>query len=157
MKLNLITGKPTIRVKRSATPSNTPPRNFKLVVDGAIAIFFNRLWSMVVWVFEFLMKGFKVDIFKSIYFVKVTQINYVSRNQLHNTAQWLSNIEFWLELAWLGEKCTGKTLLVIEIFFTLHRYCTVTAQYWCSVSKAKHDQVFSVPCWICAKNSNFFI
>ena len=23
--------------------------------------------------------------------------------------------------------------LVIEIFFTLHRYCTVTAQYWCSV------------------------
>ena len=36
MKLNLITGKPTIRVKRSATPSNTPPRNFKLVVDGAM-------------------------------------------------------------------------------------------------------------------------
>ena len=33
--------------------------------------------------------------------------------------------------------------LVIEIFFTLHRYCTVTVQYWCSVSKAKHDQVFS--------------
>ena len=26
--------------------------------------------------------------------------------------------EFWLELAWLGAKCKGKTLLVIEIFFT---------------------------------------
>ena len=58
----------------------------------------------------------------------------------------LSNFEFWLELAWLREKCKSKTLLVIEIFFTLHRYCTVTAQYWCSVSKAKHDQIFSVTC-----------
>ena len=36
----------------------------------------------------------------------------------------MSTFEFWLELAWLGGK--GKTLLVIEIFFTLHRYCTVT-------------------------------
>jgi hypothetical protein len=55
------------------------------------------------------------------------------------------NFEFWLELAWLGtkRKTKGKTLLVIEIFFTLHRYCTVTVQYWCSVSKAKHDEVFS--------------
>ena len=53
---------------------------------------------------------------KSTNAVKVTQINYVSRNQLHNTA----NFEFWLELAWLGEKCEGKTLLVIDIFFTLH-------------------------------------
>ena len=58
------------------------------------------------------------------------------------------NIWTWLELAWLGGKCKGKTLLVIEIFFTLHRYCTVTVQYWCSVFKAKRDQVFSVPCWI---------
>ena len=48
-----------------------------------------------------------------------------------------------LELAWLGAKCKGKTLLVIEIFFTLHRFCTVTVQYWCSVSKSKHYQVFS--------------
>ena len=30
-------------------------------------------------------------------------------------------------------KRNGKALLVIEIFFTLHRYCTVTVQYWCSV------------------------
>ena len=30
----------------------------------------------------------------------------------------MSNFEFWLELAWLGEKWKGKTLLVIEIFFT---------------------------------------
>ena len=57
--------------------------------------------------------------------LKVTQINYVSRNKLHNT----SNFESWIELAWLGEKCKGKTLLVNVIFFTLHRYCTVTAQY----------------------------
>ena len=53
-------------------------------------------------------------------------------------------------------KCKGKTLLVIEIFFTLHRYCTVTAQYWCSVSKAKHDQVFSVPRRIGAKTQISF-
>ena len=26
---------------------------------------------------------------------------------------WLSNFEFWLHLAWLGEKCKGKTLQVI--------------------------------------------
>jgi hypothetical protein len=31
-------------------------------------------------------------------------------------SKWLSNFEFLLELAWLGEKCKGKTLLVIEIF-----------------------------------------
>ena len=55
----------------------------------------------------------------------------------------MSTFEFWLELAWLGTKCIGKTLLIIEILFTLHRYCTVKVQYWCSVSKAKHDQVFS--------------
>jgi hypothetical protein len=53
------------------------------------------------------------------------------------------NISILAWLAWLGAECKGKTLLVIEIFFTLHRYCTVTVQYWCSVSKAKHDQVFS--------------
>ena len=55
----------------------------------------------------------------------------------------MSKFEFWIEQAWLGTKCKGKTLLIIETFFTLHRYCTVTVQYWCSVSKAKHDQVFS--------------
>jgi hypothetical protein len=55
----------------------------------------------------------------------------------------LSTFEFWLELAWLGAKCKVKTLLVIEIFFTLHRYCTIIVQYWYSVCKAKHDQVFS--------------
>ena len=40
----------------------------------------------------------------------------------------MSTFELWLEMAWLGAKCKGKTLLVIEIFFTLHRYCTVTNQ-----------------------------
>ena len=57
--------------------------------------------------------------------LKVTQINHVSRNQLHNTAN-DSNFELWLELAWLGEKCNDKTLLVIEIFLIMHKYCTVT-------------------------------
>ena len=28
------------------------------------------------------------------------------------------HLNFWLELAWIGAKCKGKTLLVIEIFFT---------------------------------------
>ena len=55
----------------------------------------------------------------------------------------MSTFEYWLELAWQGSKCKGKTLLVIENFFTLYRYCTVTVQYQCSVSKAKHDQIFS--------------
>jgi hypothetical protein len=41
-------------------------------------------------------------------------------------SKWLSNFEFWLELVWLGEKCKGKTLLAIEIFFTL-RVCADTA------------------------------
>ena len=26
-------------------------------------------------------------------------------------SKWLSNTEFWLELAWLGAKCKGKTML----------------------------------------------
>ena len=30
----------------------------------------------------------------------------------------MSTSEFWLELAWLGAKFKGKSLLVIEIFFT---------------------------------------
>ena len=30
----------------------------------------------------------------------------------------VTTFEFWLELAWLGAKCKGKTLLVIEMFFT---------------------------------------
>ena len=50
----------------------------------------------------------------------------------------MSTFEFWLELVWLWAKFKGKTLRVIEIFFTLHRYCTVTVQYWCSVAKAKY-------------------
>ena len=61
-------------------------------------------------------------------FLKVTQIKFISWNQFHNTANsYVSTFEFWLELAWLGAKCKGKTLLVIEIFFALHRDCTVTA------------------------------
>ena len=50
--------------------------------------------------------------------LKVTQINYVSKNQLHNTSHGCQILNFG----------------------------TVTAKYWYSVSKAKHDQVFSVPC-----------
>ena len=63
----------------------------------------------------------------------MTQINFVSRNQIHNTycKLQLSTVEFWLQLAWLGAKCKGKTLLVIEIFFALHRDCTVSAYYHC--------------------------
>ena len=73
----------------------------------------------------------------------MTQINFVSRNQLHNTVNSGQHLNFGLSWPdYLGEKCKGKTLLVIEISFTLHRYCTVTA-HWCSVSKAKHNQVFS--------------
>ena len=68
--------------------------------------------------------------------------------------KYLSTFEFSLELAWLGAKYKGKTLVVIEMFFTPHRYYTATIQYWCSVFKAKHDQVFLVPCWI-GKCSNF--
>ena len=36
----------------------------------------------------------------------------------------LSTFNFWLELAWLGSKCKGKTLL---IFFALRRDSTETA------------------------------
>ena len=58
--------------------------------------------------------------------VKMTQINFVSRNQLHNTANRCQHLNFGFELAWLGAKCKGKTLLVIEIFFALRKDCTVT-------------------------------
>ena len=62
-------------------------------------------------------------------FLKMTQINFVSRNQLHNIANSCHHLnEFWLELAWLGAKCKGKTLLVIEIFFALHIDCTALYQ-----------------------------
>ena len=44
---------------------------------------------------------------------------------------------------WLGVMCKGKTLLVIDIFITFFQYCTVTVQYCCSVSKEKHDKIFS--------------
>ena len=44
-----------------------------------------------------------------------------------------STFEFWLELAWLGAKCKGKTLLVIEIFFTFFNTAlsqsSIVAQY----------------------------
>ena len=33
----------------------------------------------------------------------------------------VATFEFSLELAWLGAKCKGKTLLIIEILFALHR------------------------------------
>ena len=57
--------------------------------------------------------------------LKMTQINFQGIN--FTILQILSTLEFWLELAWLGAKCKGKTILVIEIFFALHRDCTVTA------------------------------
>ena len=59
--------------------------------------------------------------------LKVTQINYVSRNQLHNTSNGCQILNFGL--SWLGKG----------------------TQYWCSISNAKHDQVFSVPCRIGTK------
>jgi hypothetical protein len=44
-----------------------------------------------------------------------------------------STFEFWLELAWLGAKCKGKTLLDIEIFFTFFytalSQSSIVAQY----------------------------
>ena len=49
----------------------------------------------------------------------------------------------FLECDYLHVQRCVKLTLVIEMFFTLHRYFTVTVQYCCSVSKAKHDQVFS--------------
>ena len=84
----------------------------------------------------------------------MTQINFVSRNHLHNTANSCQHLNFGV--SWLGAKCKGKTLLVIEIFFALHRDCTVTTFYHCSVFKAKHDQVFSAAMLIWQKSSNFF-
>ena len=69
----------------------------------------------------------------------------------------LSTIEFWLELAWLGAKCKGKTLLVIEIFFTLHRYCTATVWYVLVLSiQSKTWSSFLSALLNCLKNSNFF-
>ena len=46
----------------------------------------------------------------------------------------LSTFEFRLRLAWLGAKCKGKTLLVIEIFFTFFNstalsQSSIVAQY----------------------------
>ena len=70
--------------------------------------------------------------------------------------KWLSNFEFWLELAWLGENCKGKTLLVIEIFFTLHRYSTVTAQNQCAQYPKQNMIKFSQCLAELAQNSNFF-
>jgi hypothetical protein len=68
----------------------------------------------------------------------------------------VSTFEFWLELAWLVANSKGKTLQVITIFFTLHRDCTITDHHHCSVSKAKHDWVFSAALQNGRKNSNFF-
>ena len=46
-------------------------------------------------------------------------------------------------------------MLVIEIFFTLHSDCTISGQYNCSVSKAKHDWIFSAALLNGRKHSNF--
>ena len=48
---------------------------------------------------------------------------------------WLEVVNIWILAG--GAKCKGKTLLVIEMSFTLSRYFTVTVQYWCSVPKQK--------------------
>ena len=53
--------------------------------------------------------------------LKVTRINYVSRNQLHNTANGCQILNFGLSWPWLWEKCKGKTLLVVEISIALRR------------------------------------
>ena len=52
-------------------------------------------------------------------------------------------------------KRKGKTLLVITIFFILHRDCTVTGQHHCSASKARHDWVFSAALLNGQKKSNY--
>ena len=47
------------------------------------------------------------------------------RNILVRFLVQMKTLKFASEINWpLGAKCKGKTLLVIEIFFTLHRYCT---------------------------------
>jgi hypothetical protein len=73
-------------------------------------------------------KKSKISQLLKTYEVKMTQINFISRNQLHNTANSFQHLNFGLSWpGYLGAKCKGKTLLVIEIFFALHRDCTITA------------------------------
>ena len=62
--------------------------------------------------------------------LKMTQINFVSRNQRRNTANSCQHLNFGL--SWLGQGQSVEAkhcYLVIEIFFALRRDCTVTAQY----------------------------
>jgi hypothetical protein len=81
--------------------------------------------------------------------VKMTQINYtISRNRLHK----FSKLELWLKLAWQGAKYKGKTLLIIEFFFTLHCHSpvlvlSIESETWSSYLSALLN---------CCKNSNFF-
>ena len=79
--------------------------------------------------------------------LKVTQINYVSRNQLHNTANGCQILNFGL--SWPGQGKSVKAKHCLSLKFSLlctDTALTVTVQYWCSVFKEKHDHVFSVPC-----------
>ena len=66
----------------------------------------------------------------------------------------MSTFEFWLELTWLRAKCKGKTLLVIEIFFTFFNTAlsqfSIVAQY----PKKNMNKFSQQPCWMGAK-SNF--
>ena len=69
-------------------------------------------------------------------------------------SKWLLNFEFWLNLVWLGEKCKAKTLLVNEIFFTLHRYCHLPVSVHSIQSKTWSSFLSALLNW--RKNSNFF-
>ena len=57
----------------------------------------------------------------------------------------LEVVNIWI-LPWAGlarGKCKGKKIASHWNFLYFFQYCIVTVQYCCSVSKEKHDQVFS--------------
>ena len=64
-----------------------------------------------------------------------------------------STFEFWLELAWLGAKCKGKTLQDIEMFFTffntLLSQSSIVAQYpkkkFCQQPVTKQQKIVFLP------------
>ena len=62
----------------------------------------NGLTKLVVWIFggQSIVPPLRSSLCQK-FLLKMTQINLVSRNQLHN-------IEFWLELAWLGANLKAK-------------------------------------------------
>ena len=66
----------------------------------------------------------------------------------------LDNFNFETFVFWNDTQFLMTSLKVNESQMSLssfHRYCTVTVQYWCSVSKAKYDRAFSVALLNCQK------